>query len=193
MPNKFANPFFVQSIHIFTVEDRRESNIRGTLRGKRETDQIIITKPINILSKIGSTGNRVTLTANYFNLLRKPQWTIHQYRIDFKPMVHMEGFKRYLIAQFKEEIGGYLFDGTQLFTIRQLDGGDAFEKMVRGREGDEYLVCFKYVKVVSMTDSASLQVLNLILRHAMHGLKLQLVGRNYFDPNATVSVETCFD
>lgn len=37
-----------------------------------------------------------------------------------------------------------------------------------------------------MTESQSLQILNLILRRAMGGLELQLVGRNFYDPDAKV-------
>lgn len=160
-----------------------------SIRGRNLPDKIMVTKPSNISSKIGTTGHRVPLQANYFTLSRDADWTIYQYRIDFKPEVHLDAFRKFLIRQLKDNlIGGYLFDGTQLFTMRRLEGGDEFEKVVSGRDDGEHLVCFKFTKVVSMTESASVQILNLILRRAMGGLNLQLVGRNFFDPVATVSV-----
>lgn len=40
-----------------------------------------------------------------------------------------------------------------------------------------------------MTEQASLQILNLIMRRAMEGLKLQLVGRNFFDAIAKIPIQ----
>lgn len=186
---RHSKPLTKINHYLSVAPERRGTSHPTSIRGGREIlEQILITKPSNVVSKIGQTGKRVPLQANYFTLLRHPDWTIYQYRIDFKPEVHLEAFRKFLIRQLKDDlIGAYLFDGTQLFTLRKLDGGDEFEKMVSGRDDGEVMVCFKFTKVVSMAESASLQILNLILRRAMGGLNLQLVGRNFFDPKATVS------
>lgn len=96
--------------------------------------------------------------------------------MEFKPDVELAGLRRYLVATQKEMLGGYLFDGTMLFLIRHLeDGAPVVERTIQGRNGDEFLVVFKFTKVVAPTDAQSVQILNLILRRAINGLKLQLV------------------
>lgn len=174
-------------------EDSRPTKVRGSLRGRRE-DKILVTKPSNIASKMGTTGTVVSLRANYFPLKCKPNWNIHQYHVDFKPEVHSPGLRKFLVRDILTEKGniGYIFDGSLLFTVNKITDEPVFERISKGKQGDEYLVIFKFTKNVSTEDSASVQVLNIILRRAMDGLELQLVGRNFFDPDDRVSFDIPF-
>lgn len=173
--------------HSQSSEDVRETKARGSLRGRRE-ETITHTKPSNLLTKLGQSGTKITLTANYFAIERKPDWTLHQYRVDFQPEVHLAGLRKALVRNVVPAGLGYVFDGTVLFTIEKFGGDEPiFQKTARSREEDEYLILFKYTKTLTNMDVASLQVFNLVLRMAMKGLKLQMVGRNYFDPDAKVS------
>lgn len=144
---------------------------------------IVRTKPLHIESKKGQSGRQVALTTNYFRLDKTPKWCLCQYRVDFAPEIAIEGLRRRFIAEQKERFGGYLFDGTMIFNTKRLD---SFEYVTKDREDQPYKISIKFVGEISMTSSASLQVLNLILRRAMEGLKLQQVGRNLFDAAAKV-------
>lgn len=170
-----------------TSDDSRETKARGSLRGRRE--QVILnTKPPNLPTKMGSTGTKISMTANYFLVNRKSDWTLYQYRVDFEPEIHLVSMRKALTYGVLPQDVGMLFDGTVLFTIEKLGGHEpTFQKTARSREGTEYLVKFKFTKTVSTMDVASLQVYNLVLRLAMKGLQLQMVGRNYFDADASVS------
>lgn len=84
-------------------------------------------------------------------------------------------------------LGGYLFDGTQLFLAKRIERDGEARRTVTSQRGEKHTIVLRYTKEVCMTDAASLQVLNLILRHAMEGMKLQLVGRHFYDPDAKVS------
>lgn len=95
--------------------------------------------------------------------------------------------------QHKERIGGFLFDGTQLFLTRELEtdrGKLTLDSKTRTDEA--YKLTLKFTKVVQMHEQESLQILNLILRRATQGMKLQLVGRNYYDAQSKVCY-TLFD
>lgn len=65
---------------------------------------------------------------------------------------------------------------------------DPFVFSDKDREENSYTVTVKWVGVVHMNTKESLMVLNLILRRAMEGLKLELIGRNFFDPQAKVVI-----
>lgn len=145
-------------------------------------------KQSNIIVKTGHSGEPVMLNANYFQLLRKPTWTIYQYHVEFKPEIELSSLRRYLIATQKDFLGGYLFDGTMLFLTRHLENTPVVERTAVGRNNDEFRLLFKYTRKVSPADAQSVQILNIILRRAMSGLKLQLVGRNFFDADAKTTI-----
>ena len=79
-----------------------------------------------------------------------------------------------------------MFDTKNTIYLTQKLKQDPFVVDATDREGKVYKITVKYAAIVDMTSSTSLQILNLILRRAMDGLKLQLVGRNLFDANAAV-------
>lgn len=147
------------------------------------------------MSKVGTTGQKITCEANYFRLTKKPEWNIHLYRVDFSPDVPDERFRRYLVRTQREMLGGYLFDGTQLFLARTLEGSPVV-RTARGNrpEVDDtaYSITFTLARIVSMNEVQSMQVLNLILRRAMDDLHLETVGRNKYDANAAVSIFLLF-
>ena len=61
---------------------------RGATRGKRDRADLmhlVRTKPETCTSKMGSEGVPVTVASNYFALIKKPNWRLLQYRVDFDP------------------------------------------------------------------------------------------------------------
>lgn len=94
--------------------------------------------------------------------------------------------RRSLIRSQSEMLGGFLFDGTQIFLSRELKS-ECVKRSVKGlKDNTEYILFFRLTNVISMNEAYSLHVLNLILRRAMDGLNLQSVGKNKYDPAAAV-------
>lgn len=98
--------------------------------------------------------------------------------------------RRRLIATQRPMLGGYLFDGAQLFITRALESATVTREVQIEENNPEsaYTITFRLTRMVSMSESQSVQILNLILRRAMDGLHLETVGRNKFDPDAAVSI-----
>lgn len=147
------------------------------------------TRPESLATKKGQTGKALNLKANYFKMLLNKDWDIFQYRVDFNPEIEDVRLKKALLRRERTQIGGNLFDGTMIFTCKRITIGDITTKFETGAEKVETTVQIKFreVGVVSRTDQRMLQIYNLILRRAMDGLKLSLLGRNYFDSKAAVS------
>lgn len=147
------------------------------------------TRPQNIVTKCGEAGDKVSVLTNYFRILKKPKWSIHQYRVDFSPDVDMIRLRRAYLAHHKALFGGYIFDGTVLFCTNYFTdpaNNGQTELITKNREEETIQIKLKHVGIVDVSDAQQLQVLNLILRRSMEGLQLQLVGRNFFDPKAKV-------
>lgn len=58
----------------------------------------------------------VTLKSNYFPITSYTKWVLYQYRVDFNPEEDLMSSKRQLLYLHKTRLGGYLFDGTMLFS-----------------------------------------------------------------------------
>lgn len=135
---------------------------------------------------VGSFGNRINLTANYFEVLSAVEWILYQYRVDFAPEEDRTSAKKRLLSQATAKIlGGYLFDGTLLFTSNRLHP-DPMELFVENETGIRFRITLRMVGEVMKEDSQRLQVFNIILRKCLACLNLQLIGRNYFDAAAKV-------
>ncbi|XP_037033212.1 protein aubergine-like isoform X2 [Bradysia coprophila] len=160
---------------------------RGSVRGRTFITDIIRTKPQNVQSKKGTSGQPVTLLTNYFRLLKQPDWQLYQYRVDFSPPVELRGLRNRLIFEQKAVLGGYLFDGTLLFLSVKLPE-ETTQFMSSDRDGHLIQTTVKFTNRVDMTTAISVQILNLILRRSMEALKLQLVGRNFFDAIAKIDI-----
>ena len=61
---------------------------RGTTRGYRErppSQMVLFTRPRELNKKQGTGGSPVDLVTNYFSLVQKPNWSLYQYAVTFKP------------------------------------------------------------------------------------------------------------
>lgn len=126
------------------------------------------------------------MTANYFPIQSVTDWTLYQYRVDFSPDEDRTATKKRLLRQATANVlGGYLFDGTVLFTPNRLNP-DPMELFVENDTGERFRITIRLVGEVARSDSQRLQVFNIILRKCLSYLNLQLVGRNYFDAAAKV-------
>ena len=148
-----------------------------------------VTRPAALATKKGQTGTPLDLTSNYFRMLLQKDWDIFQYRVDFNPELEDVRLKKALLRRERTRIGGNLFDGTMIFTCKRITISEITTTYETGADRVESTVQIKFreVGVVSRTDQRMLQIYNLILRRAMDGLKLSLLGRNYYDSNAAVS------
>ena len=69
-------------------EGRIEPLGRGGTRGIRkrpESQMALWTRPENLNKKQGAGGGNIDLLTNYFSLVQKPDWSLYQYAVTFKP------------------------------------------------------------------------------------------------------------
>lgn len=160
------------------------------MRGRRLITDVVHSRPSGMITKTGGTGKRITVETNYFKIKKRPNWTIYQYRVDFEPEIDNTRLRRGMLSEHRNLLGGYIFDGTVLLCTTQFkeipNSPYVLDLLTKSRAGENFQIKIKAVGTVEASDNQQLQVLNLILRRAMEGLQLQLVSRNYFDPQAKV-------
>ena len=58
-----------------------------------------------------------------FQIQKRPNWSLVQHRVDFKPDEENTRVKRGLLRQLDSVLNcEYIFDGTMLFSTKRLDG-----------------------------------------------------------------------
>jgi aubergine len=146
------------------------------------------TKPDLPNSKEGTSGTPVSLSANYFKLIRSPEFEFNLYRVDFEPEFDLVALRKRFIYDQRELFGGYLFDGKNMLYLTRRLKKEEMKFECESREGDKHTMIVKNTGTrIEMTDGMAMQILNIILRRTMDGLKMQEVGRNLYDPQSKAS------
>lgn len=151
--------------------------------------EVVTTKPKNLNSKKGEAGKVIGLKSNLFQLLKGKHFEFQQYRVDFIPEIDIAIVRKALIREHKKILGGYLYDGAS--TVYLTKSLEKESTDFAGKLKDDSLVKItlkKTTNFITATDGRVMQLLNLILRRAMEGLKLQLVGRNFYDAAAAIKI-----
>lgn len=138
-------------------------------------------------TKQGSSGKKLKLSANYFQLIRKPHFEFSLYRVDFEPEVEMAPLRKAFVMTQRLLLGGYLFDGANMIYLTKKLEKTTETFHCESRLGIRHAMTIKDTgTTIRMTDAMATQILNVILRRTMDGLALQLVGRNMYDPKTPV-------
>lgn len=161
-------------------------SVRGAGRKEKITNETINTRP-TLNSKEGEEGQPVKLTTNYFKFLSRESMRIYQYIVEFEPEIPISVLKKGLISEHKSRIGGYVFDGTTMYTIQNL--GEQFNlRSIALKSKEEYKITVSFTRMIDMTSQEALQVFNIIMRRCLDTLQMQQVGRNFYDPAAKIDM-----
>lgn len=169
---------------------------RGSMRGNRAIGDVpsrqIVTRPANLQTKHGKIiDGGLKLLVNYFKIQTVPDWVLHQYRVDIAPEEDRTQVRKFLLRTHREKLGGHLFDGTVLFTGNRLTAqpGESVTLTSKDeRSGVVYTLTVRHVGQVAKGDYAYIQVYNLLMRSCLSALELQLLGRDFYDPQAKVMI-----
>ncbi|KAM6246793.1 piwi-like protein 1 [Porphyrio hochstetteri] len=139
-------------------------------------------------SKIGTSGTRIKLTANYFRLTSRPQWALYQYHVAYNPEMEARRLRSALLFQHEELIGKtHAFDGSVLFLPKKL-GKKVTEVFSRTRNGEDVRITITLTNELPPTSPTCLQFYNIIFRRILKMLNLQQIGRNYYNPSDPINV-----
>jgi aubergine-like protein len=161
--------------------------VQRTTSSSSESDYFYFTRPEGISSKCGTSGTPVKLTSNHFEIEELTNFHFTQYRVDFVPELDIAKIRNALIGQQKAALGGYIYDGaSSLFLTKELEC-ETMQFDCTTRENQQYTLIIKKTKnTIAMTSKMGMMLLNVILRRAMGGLDLQLLRRDYYDPQAKI-------
>lgn len=168
----------LRQLERLSVKDEPSENVE---------DRSNVTRPKKLVSKEGTKGDEITLRANYFRLENTPEFKFTLYRVDFNPEVDEEVVRKRLINELKPQLGAYVFDGqNMIYLTHKLPEKEI--KYVCHDENRTRLIARETGQEIHATDRMALQIYNLILRRTIGSFKLERIGRNMYDPQASVKI-----
>ena len=88
---------------------------------RREIDAVPYMRPPSCLEKRGKLGDRVSLMANYFEAINKPNWLLYQYHVDFNPQIDSRRMRQAMLHQHNNLFpDNKAFDGSTLYSLTKL-------------------------------------------------------------------------
>uniref|UniRef100_A0A1B0C901 Putative translation initiation factor 2c eif-2c n=1 Tax=Lutzomyia longipalpis TaxID=7200 RepID=A0A1B0C901_LUTLO len=157
---------------------------RGNRRGNRAICDLVVTRPTTLNTKKGTTGSSITLLANYFRILKKPEWNIYKYRVDFIPEVELLNQKKTIMRRFISKLGSFQFDGSMIYSPYKFQN-DPLILVDKDDKDTATQVSIRHVGQLQPTDGQYLHLLNLIMRATIESLNMQRAygpkGTKYFD------------
>ncbi|NXI47583.1 PIWL1 protein, partial [Galbula dea] len=139
-------------------------------------------------SRTGSSGSVIKLTANYFCLTSRPQWSLYQYHVDYSPVMEARRLRTALLYQHEKLIGKTrAFDGSILLLPKKLEK-KVTVVLSKTRNGEDVKITITLTNELPPTSPSCLQFYNIIFRRLLKILNLQQIGRNYYNPNDRISI-----
>ncbi|XP_077286182.1 piwi like RNA-mediated gene silencing protein aubergine [Arctopsyche grandis] len=160
----------------------------GTRSGRYLESACLRTRPERFDIKTGVQGTPVNLVTNYFKLMTRPNWTLYQYRVDISPEEDRTAVRKSLLRDHRKTLGGYIFDGTVMYTPYKLNA-DPMNLCSKRTEDDLAMsLTLKLVGDVTSGDYVYIQIFNILMRKCYSSLKLQLLGRDFYDQVARIDI-----
>lgn len=171
---------------------------RGGRGGKRDRDapvDSLRTRPAGLVSKLGvDKSPKVTIISNYFGFKHKPDFKLLQYRVDFSIDEDRTFVKKHLLRQHKDKnLPAFIFDGSIMYTTNRVYPPNKDKLVLTSTRKDDNKiieVTIKLVGEVFPTDHHFLQFYGILLRKCLEHMKLEQLGRNFYDPSQSTQVPT---
>ncbi|KAM3611283.1 uncharacterized protein V6R79_016094 [Siganus canaliculatus] len=139
-------------------------------------------------SKIGTHGAPISLTANYFRILSRPQWVLYQYHVDYNPPMEARRLRSALLFQHEEVLGSARsFDGALLFLPHRLPDKET-QLYSETRNGEKVQITVTLTNELPPTSLVCIQFYNIIFRRILRILNMQQIGRNYYNPKDPLDI-----
>lgn len=118
-----------------------------------------------MFKKKGTEPEPIELFTNYFEIINHPNWTLHQYHVDFEPSIESKRLRIGLLKQHDNLFpSGKAFDGMTLFTLTKLDKDVTEIKSVRNYDQEPITLKLRLVNSVFPLSPESLRMFNILFR-----------------------------
>eukprot|EP00794_Sanderia_malayensis_P014355 gene14355-15851_t len=169
------------------------TSITGAQREEQPplSSSVLVTKPANIEQSTGTFGASVNLRANFFRLIKTPQFDgFFQYMVSFDPPIESRKFKSALLHDHAELLGDVrAFDGMILYLPKKLPETETKLVSVTKRDQQQIEITVKYVNKFPFQSPTTLNLISVIFRRILKLMNMTQIGRSYFSKSRSIELE----
>lgn len=159
-------------------------------RRQREIELVPLTKPLTCTDKKGKDGIPVSLMANYFEAVSKPDWLLYQYHVDFNPAVDSKRMRQALLHNHNNLFpDNKAFDGSTLYSLTKLPNEITDVVSVRTTDNTPINIRIKRVCEVVPTSPQFVQLFNIVFRRCLGLYGMTPIQQNYYDMSSPIQVK----
>nr|ALI93846.1 Piwi [Holothuria glaberrima] len=159
---------------------------------RRRRDEVFIEPPTrgDLPDKRGTSGTPVKLLTNCFKMKTPQNWLIYQYKVSFEPPIDYKKVRLAVMGSLRHIFINeqYVFDGETMFTITRFN-----EKITRhvvqrrpmrdGTPNPDVEITLELTNECPPGSAEHLRIFNIIFKRILKMMKLEQIGRNYFNPH----------
>lgn len=141
----------------------------------------------------GTAGASVKIVSNYFKLSTVLNSTVNQYNVSFEPDIQSAKLKSALVGGLRDDpkhgsmFQARCFDGMTLFLPHKLPEKVMIFNVVTRRE-EAIKIKITFTNEVPPNSPSIVQLLNIQFRRQLKHVGMQLVGRNYYNPEQKIDI-----
>nr|QQA03725.1 Piwi protein [Apostichopus japonicus] len=172
-----------------------EMGVGGVTRRRRNEVFIEPKTRGDLADKQGSSGHGKPLLTNCFRMETPKNWLIYQYRVSFEPDIEYKKVRLGMVGSLRHLFINeqYVFDGETMFTITRFQEQVTRHVVQRrpskdGTEHPDVVITFELTNECPPGSSEHLRIFNIIFKKILKMMKLEQIGRNYFNPHNAPSI-----
>lgn len=153
-------------------------------------ESVLYTKPASCTDKTGTAGLPVKILCNYFEVTNKPDWVLHQYHVDFAPVIDSRSLRIGLMKNHNDLFPlNKAFDGSTLYSLTKLH--DEITEVASTRESDKQIIQIKIKRVgeIVPTSPQFVHLFNLVFRRCLKLYGMQEIDRCFFDMKTKTEIK----
>jgi len=172
----------------------QESDLQAAATAKREygrIEAVIVTKPANCTTKMGTAGTPLKIICNYFEVKSRADFVLYQYHVDFAPVIDN---KRMRIALFNDHSSKFpnnkAFDGGTLYTLTKLPDETTEWYSTRQSDKEQIRITLKRVCEIEPTSPQFVHLFNIVFRKCMTMCGMKQIEHNYYDMSKKMLIQS---
>jgi len=182
-----------QAVGQMAVKDQRPPRTADARRrpglGEERSDGLNFKEEGKVVK--GAYGGQINIVSNFFKMVKLPQFTgLFQYNVQFEPAIESGRLKSALLHELDDTIGKTrCFDGMTMFLPKKLpEREQSFQ--VKTLKGEAVTIKILFTNDIPENSPSIVQLMNIMFRRQLKALKMQLIGRNYFDPERKIEIDS---
>lgn len=131
-----------------------------------------------------TTAESIELFTNYFEVMSKPNWLLHQYHVDFDPPIESKRLRIGLLKQHDHLFANNkAFDGQTLYSLTKLEENITEIQSIKQFDQQTVNIRIKHTNEITSNSDEAVRMFNIIFKRCLFRCNFKEFGKDraYYD------------